>query len=127
MDDVAAEMRRRWKFRPRAAYRHAHGWSQHEAAVRFREVACRLGAGQASLPAASVMGTRIGEYERWPHGGRRPSPYVLAVLGEVYGARSASSSMGPISRPCPPPERAVVAALVDRRAHPPEAANPRYG
>ncbi|HYT09462.1 MAG TPA: hypothetical protein VEL73_02250, partial [Mycobacteriales bacterium] len=43
VDEVAAEMRRRWSFRPREAYRHAHGWSQDEVAARFTEIAARLG------------------------------------------------------------------------------------
>jgi transcriptional regulator with XRE-family HTH domain len=86
MDDIAAEMRRRWGFRPREAYRHAHGWSQDEVAVRFAGIAGRLGSGPAAeRPPVTMVGTRIGEYERWPHGGRRPSPYVLTVLAEVYG------------------------------------------
>jgi hypothetical protein len=82
LDEVAAEMRRRWRFRPRESYRHANGWSQDEVAARFTEVAARLAPGTRSAP---MVGTRIGEYERWPQGGRRPSPYVLTVLAEVYG------------------------------------------
>jgi hypothetical protein len=32
---IATEMERRWGFRPREAYRHAHGWSQDEVAARY--------------------------------------------------------------------------------------------
>ncbi len=45
VDEVAAEMRRRWRFRPRGSYRHANGWSQDEVAARFTEVAARLAPG----------------------------------------------------------------------------------
>src|ERR671916_36253 len=86
IDDVAAEMRRRWRVRAREAYPHANGWSQDEVATRFTEVAARLAPGPRSAP---MVGTRVGEYERWPQGGRRPSPYVLTVLAEVYGTEVA--------------------------------------
>lgn len=33
-----------------------------------------------------MTGTRIGEHERWPYGGRQPSLYVLMVLAATYGA-----------------------------------------
>jgi hypothetical protein len=48
-DDAAAEMRRRWRLRPRESYRHAHGWSQDEVAVRFTGVAARLAAGTRAV------------------------------------------------------------------------------
>lgn len=108
VDDVAAEMQVRWGFRPRVAYRHAYGWSQDEVAIRFREVASRLGA-QA---APGIAATRIGEYERWPEGGRRPSPYVLAVLSHVYGTEVARLVDAADLRAMPASEWAVLAPLV---------------
>jgi transcriptional regulator with XRE-family HTH domain len=112
LDDIAAEMQRRWGFRRRTAYRHAHGWSQHEVAIRFRAVARQLPAEPTAVPAAAITGTRIGEYERWPHGGRRPSPYVLTVLSQVYGT-AIGQLLDPIDRRAmPPPAQAVVAALI---------------
>src|SRR5918993_12330 len=114
VDEVAAEMRRRWRFRPRESYRHAHGWSQDEVAGRFTGVAARLAPGTRSAP---MVGTRIGEYERWPLGGRRPSPYVLTVLAEVYGTDPARllprRVRRPVSRPLPAaPEPAAPARPV---------------
>lgn len=114
-DDVAAALRRRWGFRPREAYRHAHGWSQKEVGIRFREVATRMAARSRPTSAPAVPGIRIGEYERWPKGGRRPSPYVLAVLCEVYGTTVGrlldSGDLGAM----PAPDRVVVTALVDHQ------------
>jgi transcriptional regulator with XRE-family HTH domain len=108
LDDVAAEMRRRWRFRPRESYRHANGWSQDEVAARFTEVAARMAPGTRSTP---MVGTRIGEYERWPQGGRRPSPYVLTMLAEVYGTEVRALLDQADDRNMPEQDRAVLAAL----------------
>ena len=108
LDDIAAEMRRRWRFRPRESYRHAHGWSQDEVAARFTEVAARLAPSARSAP---MVGTRIGEYERWPVGGRRPSPYVLTVLAEVYGTNLGRLLDDTDVGAAPEQDRAVLAAL----------------
>jgi transcriptional regulator with XRE-family HTH domain len=108
VDEVAAEMRRRWRFRPRESYRHANGWSQDEVAARFTEVAARLAPGTRSAP---MVGTRIGECERWPQGGRRPSPYVLTVLAEVYGTEVRHLLDQADDRAMPEQDRAVLAAL----------------
>ncbi|HZB50269.1 MAG TPA: helix-turn-helix transcriptional regulator, partial [Mycobacteriales bacterium] len=115
LDDIAAEMRRRWRFRARESYRHAHGWSQDEAAARFSEVAARLAPGARSTP---MVGTRIGEYERWPVGGRRPSPYVLTVLAEVYGTDLGRLLDDPDMAAMPDQDRAVLAALTSRADRP---------
>jgi transcriptional regulator with XRE-family HTH domain/tetratricopeptide (TPR) repeat protein len=118
LDQVAAEMRRRWRFRPRESFRHAHGWSQDEVAARFTEVAARLAPGTRSAP---MVGTRIGEYERWPQGGRRPSPYVLTVLAEVYGTEVRRLLDDADDAAMPEQDRAVLAAL----STPPAAATDR--
>lgn len=84
--EVADELQRQFRFRPREALRHAHGWTQNEVAARFAHVAARA-AGRRPMRAPAVTeeaGTRIGEYERWPAGGRQPSVYVLVVLAQVY-------------------------------------------
>jgi transcriptional regulator with XRE-family HTH domain len=107
-NEVAAEMRRRWRFRPRESYRHAHGWSQDEVAARFTEIAARLAPGTRSAP---MVGTRIGEYERWPQGGRRPSPYVLTVLAEVYGTEVRWLLDDADDQAMPEQDRTVLAAL----------------
>jgi transcriptional regulator with XRE-family HTH domain len=113
---IATEMERRWAFRPREAYRHAHGWSQDEVAARFAEVAERLGGdrdgdGPGSVPQAPMIGTRIGEYERWPNGGRRPSPYVLTVLATVLGTTVERLLDYDDHRKMPDQERTVLAAV----------------
>ena len=122
MDAVAAEMRRRWRFRPRESYRHAHGWSQDEVAARFTEVAARLAPGTRSAP---MVGTRVGEYERWPQGGRRPSPYVLTVLAEVYGTEVGRLLDGIDEDAMPEQDRAVLAALNSTRSGEVERVLPR--
>jgi len=116
---IATEMERRWGFRPREAYRHAHGWSQDEVAARFTEVAERLGGdrepvagGQPAPPQAPMIGTRIGEYERWPHGGRRPSPYVLTVLAAVLDTTVERLLDYDDHRHLPEQERTVLAAVL---------------
>jgi hypothetical protein len=58
-----------------------------------------------------MVGTRIGEYERWPQGGRRPSPYVLTVLAEVYGTEVRALLDQADDRAMPEQDRAVLAAL----------------
>lgn len=115
---IATEMERRWGFRPREAYRHAHGWSQDEVAARFSEVADRIGgdrAATAGVPGtgqAPMIGTRIGEYERWPNGGRRPSPYVLTVLSTVLGTTVERLLDYDDHRKMPDQERTVLAAVL---------------
>jgi transcriptional regulator with XRE-family HTH domain len=108
VQDVAAEMHRRWGLRPRPAYRHAYGWTQGEVAARFIEVAARYAPDSRLAPMA---GARIGEYERWPRGGRRPSPYVLAVLAEVYGTGIDALLDEADNGAMPEQDRVVVAAL----------------
>ena len=112
-------------FRPREAYRHAHGWSQDEVAARFIEVAERLGGerartaeGPATVPSAPMIGTRIGEYERWPHGGRRPSTYVLTVLAAVLGTGIEQLLDYDDHRHMPDHERTVLAAVLAAAAPP---------
>lgn len=115
---IATEMARRWGYRPREAHRHARGWSQDEVASRFTEVAERLGgdrdrvpAGRPAPPSAPMIGTRIGEYERWPTGGRRPSPYVLTVLATVLGTTVERLLDYDDHRHLPDQERTVLAAV----------------
>ena len=42
---IAVEFARRYRLRPRAAWRHAHGWSLKEAAERISDYAARSGLG----------------------------------------------------------------------------------
>jgi hypothetical protein len=85
--DIAAEFARRYRLRPRAAWRDAYGWSLQDTADRINDFRGNTGLDPGGI--ASMTASHLSEYERWPgHGptpaGRRPSPYLLAVLAAVY-------------------------------------------
>jgi transcriptional regulator with XRE-family HTH domain len=81
-DEIAAEIGRRYRVRPRKAYRLAWGWTLEQAAVRFNDRAARQ---DADLEArAGLTHSMLGEYERWPRSTRKPSVYVLVMLAEIY-------------------------------------------
>ena len=85
--DIAAEFARRYKMRPRAAWREAYGWSLQDTADRNNEFRGNTGLDPGAI--ASMTAPHLSEYENWPgHGpqptGRRPTPYLLAVLAAVY-------------------------------------------
>ena len=86
--DIAAEFGRRYRLRPRAAWREAYGWSLQEAADRINEFRGDVGLDPGGF--AGMTAPHLCEYENWPgHGpqmsGRRPTPHLLAVLAAVYG------------------------------------------
>ena len=85
--DNAAEFARRYRVRPRAAWREAYGWSLQDTADRIN--AFRGDTGLDPGGAASMTAPHLSEYENWPGhrpepSGRRPTPYLLAVLAAVY-------------------------------------------
>jgi transcriptional regulator with XRE-family HTH domain len=82
-DEIATEMGRRYRVRPREAYRLAWGWSLEEAAARFNDRAARQGADPEAR--ASLTGSRLSEFEHWPRTTRKPSVYVLFMLAGIYG------------------------------------------
>jgi transcriptional regulator with XRE-family HTH domain len=108
---IAQEMHHRWGFRSREAHRHAMGLSQDQVAARFTDAASRT-AGAATGPHPPMIGTRIGEYERWPHGGRRPSTYVLTILAAIYGTTVDRLLDYDDYRNLPDQERAVLNVLL---------------
>lgn len=115
---VARQIGRRWQVRPREAYRHAYGWSQEGVARRFADVVARLevarthfGPGSPPPSATAISGSRIGEYERWPLGGRRPSVYALLVLAEVFEVPVHQLLDYQDHRALPETDRAVLAAV----------------
>jgi transcriptional regulator with XRE-family HTH domain/tetratricopeptide (TPR) repeat protein len=124
LEMIASEIERRWGLRPREAYRHAHGWSQDEVAARFTEVADRISGarpgrdGRTTPAHAPMIGTRIGEYERWPSGGRRPSPYVLTVLATVLDTTVERLLDYEDHRRMPDQERTVLAAVLAATSEP---------
>ncbi|KJE21189.1 Helix-turn-helix domain [Frankia torreyi] len=83
--EIAAEFARRYRFRPRAAWRHAHGWTLNQAARRVNDVAARTGYDEDGR--APMTGPRLCQLEQWPaRSGLRPTPRVLALLAVAYGA-----------------------------------------
>jgi transcriptional regulator with XRE-family HTH domain len=81
-DEIAAEMGRRYRLRPRQAYRLAWGWSLEQAAARFNDRAARQDADPDVR--ASLIASRLSEFEHWPRSSRKPSVYVLVMLAEIY-------------------------------------------
>ena len=77
VDEIAAEMRARWGYALRAAYRHANGLTLDQAAER-----CNVVANDAD---ARTSGSRVSDWEGWPQSGRRPSAFNLIVLAKSYG------------------------------------------
>jgi transcriptional regulator with XRE-family HTH domain len=82
LDEIAAEIGRRYRVRPREAYRLACGWTLGHAAAQFNSRAAREGADPEAR--ASMTGPRLCEFEKWPHSTRKPSVYVLVMLAEIY-------------------------------------------
>ncbi|MGH3931319.1 MAG: hypothetical protein ACRDTF_15265, partial [Pseudonocardiaceae bacterium] len=81
VDQIAEEMQRRFGDSPLAAFRHAVGLSQAEVAARWDTICAPRGE-------ASMTGTRISAYERYPAPGtKRPTAGVLAVFAEIYSTK----------------------------------------
>jgi hypothetical protein len=86
--EIASEIARRYRFRPRAAWREAHGWSLKDTAARINDHSGKIGLDPGG--AAAMTAAHLCEYENWPGhnsepSGRRPTPYLLALLATVYG------------------------------------------
>jgi hypothetical protein len=84
---IAVEFTRRYGLRPRAAWRHAYGWSLKEAAEQINSRAVDTGLDPSGR--AAMTGPHLCEYENWPGPGpkpvgRRPTPLVLALLAATY-------------------------------------------
>jgi hypothetical protein len=90
---IAAEFGRRYRMRPRKAWRHAYGWTLRQAAERINGLAARDGLDPGSK--AGMTAAHLCEYEEWPGEarpgsgreptGRKPTPYILSLLARVYG------------------------------------------
>lgn len=81
-EEVAAEMGRRYRLRPREAFRLAYGWTLDHAAAQFNAYAADQGTDPEAR--ASMTGAHLCEYEKWPDSGRKPSVYVLCTLAHIY-------------------------------------------
>ena len=85
---IAVEFVRRYRLRPRAAWRNAYGWSLTEAAEQISTYAARTGLDNGATVAMTAA--HLCEHENWPGeghqpAGRRPTPYLLSLLAAVYG------------------------------------------
>jgi len=85
---IAVEFARRYRLRPRAAWRNAYGWSLTEAAEQISTYAARAGLDNGATVAMTAA--HLCEHENWPGeghepAGRRPTPYLLSLLAAVYG------------------------------------------
>jgi hypothetical protein len=78
--EIAAEMARQYKLRPRTAWRIAWGWTLEESAERYNALRAR-GAPEA---VTSLTGSRLSEWENWPFSTRKPSITGLCLLAEIY-------------------------------------------
>ncbi len=90
--EIAAEFARRYRLRPRAAWREAHDWSLREAAAQINAYTGTVGLDPGGI--CSMTAPHLCEHENWPGPGpqptgRRPSPYLLALLACVYDCTAA--------------------------------------
>src|ERR1700759_4404457 len=93
-DDAAsaAESARRYRMRPRKAWRHAYGWTLKEAAARINDLAAQDGLdpqSRAGWPAAHLSEYEDGPGEPSPGSGReppgrKPTAYILSLLARAY-------------------------------------------
>jgi hypothetical protein len=87
--DIAAEFARRYRLRPRTAWREGLGWTLREAAAQINTYTGQTGLDpDGNCPMSS---SHLADAESWPGEGsrltgRRPRPYLLALLAAVYGA-----------------------------------------
>jgi transcriptional regulator with XRE-family HTH domain len=80
LDEIVDEMSRRWGYRPRQAWRHAHGLTQEEVADRYNQL--------VNDPRATMTDRRISDFEAWPRGGSKPTLTILTNLAQIYGTTS---------------------------------------
>jgi hypothetical protein len=81
-DEIAAEIARRHRVRPRQSYRLAWGWTLNNAAERFNALCARQGTDPQAR--AGMTGAHLCEYEQWPASERKPSVHVLVTLARLY-------------------------------------------
>jgi hypothetical protein len=119
--DIAAEFGRRYRLRPRAAWREAYGWSLTDTASRINDFRGNTGLDPGGI--ASMTSPHLSEYETWPgHGpepaGRRPNPYLLAVLAAVYDC-SVGDLIDLADREHLPPADLLILDKYSQRSSPP--------
>jgi len=133
---IAAEFARRYRLRPRKAWRHTHGWTLREAAQRINDLAARDGLDPGSR--AGMTAAHLCEYEEWPGEaapgtgreptGRKPTPYILSLLARAYATTVASLLDEADLTWLPPADRLVIGELGPAPAWAgPPAAGPAAG
>lgn len=75
VDRIAEELSRRFRMRPRAAWRYALGWPQWKLAQEYNR----------RNPGARMSESRVSEFENWPIGGTAPSVRYIVSLASTYG------------------------------------------
>jgi len=123
-DEIAVEFARRYHFRPRAAHRHAHGWTQAQAADHINAHAARAGLDPDGT--APMSGPKLSEIENWPqpNNRRRPTPQLLALLAEVYNTSIHNLIDLDDREQLPPADLFLINAARRRRAASPECRSP---
>lgn len=116
---IAAEFGRRYRMRPRKAWRHAHGWTLREAAERINALAAHDGLDPGSK--AGMTAAHLCEYEEWPGEalpgsgreptGRKPTPYILSLLARAYATTVPSLVDEADQAWLPPADRLVIGEL----------------
>jgi hypothetical protein len=107
VDQIAEQLQRRFGDSPLAAFRHAAGLSQAEVATRWDTICAPRGE-------ATMTGTRISAYERYPAPGtKRPTAGVLAVFAEIYATTPRRLISPTLYAQLPAQER----LLIDRIEH----------
>ena len=111
---IAVEFARRYQLRPRAAWRHAYGWSQTEAAEQISTYAAHAGLGPDGTT-VTMTGPHLCEYENWP--GEGPDPPAAGPLLTCCrcslpctGAPCTTCSTWPTTSTCPPPTGSLSAS-----------------
>ncbi|WP_241883011.1 helix-turn-helix transcriptional regulator [Frankia sp. KB5] len=119
-DEIAVEFARRYHYRPRAAHRHARGWTQDQAADHINAHAARSGLDPDGT--APMTSPKLSEVENWPlpNNRRRPTPQILALLAEVYGT-SVQSLIDLDDREQLPPADLLLINLIETKGVPASA------
>jgi hypothetical protein len=118
---IALEFARRYRLRPRAAWRIAYGWSLTEAAERINSYAAVRGLGSGSTVAMTAA--HLCEHENWPGAaheptGRKPTPYLLSLLAGVYGCAVDDLLDSADYKHMPASDRLVLDAVTRNQARP---------
>jgi tetratricopeptide (TPR) repeat protein/transcriptional regulator with XRE-family HTH domain len=77
IEQIAYAIMAKGHYRPRQAWRHAHGWTQEELAHRYNQV--------INDPGSPVTYKHISDYENWPPGNRKPTLTFLRNLARLFG------------------------------------------